>query len=1107
MSKALVFAGPLKPEVKLGVALSEFSQALDEKYRQRFVALRGSSSEPLNPGEVIRVTEELNQEGARSHRTWRPYSTRLCAFLHRIQIFASIGDVCIGGAQNLIASGVWCAIRVCLESTIGFLTYFDKLSAILLSLGTSWALHQDFTALFPRSRDLQAYTSSYVTAVVQLCKKAVVFSRQSAFKQFTASLTKSFEHEFDPLISELNQWGKLIEQRCYLLAAEHLVRADENAVERMKALAHSLSSTSKTQQRFLLKQAVLRSLLSNQNSFETQWRCQRRKGTCSWLLEHPEYKQWKQKKQSCTLWLEGRMGSGKSVALANIVADVSLSHPCAYIFCSSKVSRTAQDILGCIAYHFARRIPADDQLWDQVVSKEDAGLLSVSEIEDLILRATRTEDTIFIVIDALGECDPDEIKDISNFLAQLMKERVVLVCCSCRCRLEISECFLSNTTSSQRVYISMDNESRWGEIEEFIAAEIERKTIGMTLDEDLKRSMKEQLTAGAQGMYLWVSLQLEALLPERPVTTTNVNDIYAILCHLPASLPEAFDQALSRITDKRYGNIPFKLVTAAKRPLTLDEFQLALTVIPGDTDWDESKLPSDPLTVVHCCGGSLLEVDEESQTVHFIHHSAMVHLVSKSSRLDTRTLHFKLDEADTYMGAVCVTFLNCEILDQRISQRPQFISGVETTQKILESSFRSSQLWAHVARHIGLRPKGKLAADLDIGTMLYGIRPQPPHQSLSKCLFSYAHTHWLEQTSLFHPDMSTVWDLLTRILKGGLEHVELPWNPTTMAGFLDWAFNHKHHALIIYYLREESVLRQGDLIDLNRRLWPGNWQLEPNNAWFNDALARVICAFQSDLQEAPFHFLLQVGADPNVPHSELDRTPLELIVDKVSEVSRTELSDHRASHHRFLCQFLSQPLVLQSLRGPVSSTLLAETLRKGFLDAALLMMRHLGVEAPIHQDRDSSLAIAVHRGQALLVGELLNCGFSPLASRLQDITALELALDRHDGDMFVSLLSWTERNEVYAFDAMRLHGSVGLLHRAVVSGQPKMLEYMLKRGFNPSVKWPMDMATTTYETPIVAAIRLNRLKELGFLVKHYFAAHRYVLRAPVAPDGKGTGDS
>ncbi|KAK8067310.1 hypothetical protein PG997_014057 [Apiospora hydei] len=100
-----ILRSTLKPEVKLGVAISEFSQALDESYRQRFAALRGGSPRVLNPAEVIRVTEELNREGAKTHRTWRPYSTRLCSFLHRIQIFASIGDVCIGDAQNLIASG------------------------------------------------------------------------------------------------------------------------------------------------------------------------------------------------------------------------------------------------------------------------------------------------------------------------------------------------------------------------------------------------------------------------------------------------------------------------------------------------------------------------------------------------------------------------------------------------------------------------------------------------------------------------------------------------------------------------------------------------------------------------------------------------------------------------------------------------------------------------------------------------------------------------------------------------------------------------------------------------------------------------------------------
>lgn len=115
MSKALVLAGQLKPEVRLGQSLSEFAQALDDKHRRRFTNLRANSMTTPTAADVIKVTEELNREGAKRHRVWRPFSTRLVAFLSRIQAFASIGDVIVGGSQNLIASGVWCAIRLCLE--------------------------------------------------------------------------------------------------------------------------------------------------------------------------------------------------------------------------------------------------------------------------------------------------------------------------------------------------------------------------------------------------------------------------------------------------------------------------------------------------------------------------------------------------------------------------------------------------------------------------------------------------------------------------------------------------------------------------------------------------------------------------------------------------------------------------------------------------------------------------------------------------------------------------------------------------------------------------------------------------------------------------------
>jgi len=116
MSKAMVLAGQLKPEARLGLALSEFAQALDDNARTKFRNIQTSRSvAPIAVSDVLKFTEELNRKGARLHRGWRPAGTRLNLFLGRIQAFASIGDVLVGATQNMIVSGVWAAVRLSLE--------------------------------------------------------------------------------------------------------------------------------------------------------------------------------------------------------------------------------------------------------------------------------------------------------------------------------------------------------------------------------------------------------------------------------------------------------------------------------------------------------------------------------------------------------------------------------------------------------------------------------------------------------------------------------------------------------------------------------------------------------------------------------------------------------------------------------------------------------------------------------------------------------------------------------------------------------------------------------------------------------------------------------
>ncbi|KAM7212606.1 hypothetical protein V8F06_012027 [Rhypophila decipiens] len=317
ITKALTLSGRLKPEARLGVALSEFAEALEEKQKRRFLQMRVQSNKFAPSAEdVIRMTEELNREGARLHKTWQPYSTRLGAFPTGLQSLASLGDVVIGGSQNLIACGVWFAVRACLQASIGVLTYFDKVSTLFLKLGTSWALHRDFAQLFPRSPELQAYLAEYLINIVVLCKKVVVFGKKSSLSQFATAFLSSFKSDFDPLLSELDHWARLIQQKTNLLSTESMLNAETGAVERSMNLARRLSASGKRQRNFDLKQRLLLRLCPQQPDYEAQWRRQRRKRTCYWIFETAAYMNWRadarQAPRSTALWVWGSLGSGKT---------------------------------------------------------------------------------------------------------------------------------------------------------------------------------------------------------------------------------------------------------------------------------------------------------------------------------------------------------------------------------------------------------------------------------------------------------------------------------------------------------------------------------------------------------------------------------------------------------------------------------------------------------------------------------------------------------------------------------------------------------------------------------------------------------------------------
>ena len=116
MSKALARAPRLSPHDRLDHAVSEFEASLSGEQRLRF----NKGKSPPTPSDVMKLSEEVGIHMSQKFGG-RCFGPRFTNFLQGVQQFAALGDILIGGSQNLIACGVWSLVRMALLVSISFL--------------------------------------------------------------------------------------------------------------------------------------------------------------------------------------------------------------------------------------------------------------------------------------------------------------------------------------------------------------------------------------------------------------------------------------------------------------------------------------------------------------------------------------------------------------------------------------------------------------------------------------------------------------------------------------------------------------------------------------------------------------------------------------------------------------------------------------------------------------------------------------------------------------------------------------------------------------------------------------------------------------------------
>ena len=143
-----------------------------------------------------------------------------------------------------------------------------------------------------------------------------------------------------------------------------------------------------------------------------RWRATREKDTCTWLLETQQWQAWIfGKSTSRLLWVEGGMGSGKTILMSFVVDRFAELHAkdnntaMAYYYCHYTHSRDeCQPFLRCILGQLCRRLQSIPCSLDSAFRSDE--LVGINTLLAAIEECLADLDTVFVVLDAIDESTP-----------------------------------------------------------------------------------------------------------------------------------------------------------------------------------------------------------------------------------------------------------------------------------------------------------------------------------------------------------------------------------------------------------------------------------------------------------------------------------------------------------------------------------------------------------------------------------------------------------------------------------------------------------------------------------------------------------------------------
>ncbi|KAK2674239.1 hypothetical protein RAB80_009223 [Fusarium oxysporum f. sp. vasinfectum] len=799
-------------------AVAHFQATLTDDDRKR---LQGLKNLPHDAQSIIVFTAELDMQQS-GNRRGKSIASRLTSFLQIIQQFTPVIDTYIQSNPDISAL-IWGSIKLTFTFLANFLSQFQSFVELLQGFGSLYSRLGHYQILFQDSTRLNDSICQFHTSVNLCCEKVIYLIRQSTLTgQVWRAITCSFQTEIRNHVENVKTKAKNAQSEIELAKAQaDCHEQQQQTEERQKASdyrqqlstwATKYSAAMKDLQDLKekhgrdKKRSRLINELASYNFMPTfnSMRNKRHMGTAEWCFHTPEYQEWANANKKAVLHITGKIGSGKTILASSIIerlcrAPVSRQFTSFFFlrFDERKSLSASTVIRSCLQQLLAS--PLIQSLDSSAISELDgyleqakSSMFSVESLRLLYTTAAKSLDDWFIVIDGLDEVDVARQIGLLKFLRevfnQLQEPRRIKVLLSSRetCSSDIDR-ILSEAT---RLYTGLKPTSSDIRLyaEDIITNKVASKEL-IVSDPELVDEIIEVIHQKEKGMFLWVFLTIDDICSRK-----SDKDIRQALRDIPVDLPATFDRTLSRIAAKKNNKLivqkAFTLIQGSFEPLTLDQLREALSVEIGQQTLDQDDLVSGIDRLPTWCENLICV--EESDTVHFSHHSIEKYLLTPGSR-DFGDFHLDADKCDQFMGELCVTYISLDNFQRAVGFARSFntdsshmnIDMGGLAEQTMQSAVggRIGSLIGRFTREAVLASrsrKAQLGRVQWTDSMLSSIPMHsfgPAQSTKGYTFFEYASEHWFKhQLCIDSIKNEATWRLLGQILRRPRQYSQgEPW--------------------------------------------------------------------------------------------------------------------------------------------------------------------------------------------------------------------------------------------------------------------------------------------------------------------------------------------